>query len=190
MCHISMRAGFVGTRVTGVAGATRARAKADARHARVSRPAAAVRVERGGVRARESGEEVGRSLQTGQRAFVAFGVAACLACGVAAPAALAQSRDEFYIEDIPQGLSSGDTGAKGQSLSSLVRGANTKEIEKCAGKCIVTCTRGGGGAPGLGPLSVRKAPVVFKEGFRSRQYCLNECTEICSITVNGSKSGR
>jgi hypothetical protein len=72
----------------------------------------------------------------------------------------------------------------------MVRGANTKEIEKCAGKCIVTCTRGGGGAPGLGPLSVRKAPVVFKEGFRSRQYCLNECTEICSITVNGSKAAR
>ena len=185
-----MRAGFVGTRVTGAVGATRARVRPAAHHARVSRPAEAVRVERGGVRARESGEEVGRSLQTGQRAFVAFGVAACLACGVAAPAALAQGRDEFYIEDIPQGLSSGDTGAKGQSLSSLVRGANTKEIEKCAGKCIVTCTRGGGGAPGLGPLSVRKAPVVFKEGFRSRQYCLNECTEICSITVNGSKSGR
>ena len=66
----------------------------------------------------------------------------------------------------------------------------TKDAKQCAGKCIVTCTRGGGGAPGLGPLSVRKAPVVFKEGFRSRQYCLNECTEICSITVNGSKSGR
>ena len=188
-----MRAGFVGTRVTGAVGATRARLRPAARHARVSRPAEAVRVERGGVRARgvgESREGLGRALQTGQRALVAFGVAACLACGVAAPAALAQSRDEFYIEDIPQGLSSGDTGAKGQSLSSLVRGNNTKEIEKCAGKCIVTCTRGGGGAPGLGPLSVRKAPVVFKEGFRSRQYCLNECTEICSITVNGSKSGR
>ena len=188
-----MRVGFVGTRVTGLVGATRARARLDTRHVRVSRPAEAVRVERGGVRARgvgESREGPGRALQTGQRALVAFGVAACLACGVAAPAALAQSRDEFYIEDIPQGLSSGDTGAKGQSLSSLVRGTNTKEIEKCAGKCIVTCTRGGGGAPGLGPLSVRKAPVVFKEGFRSRQYCLNECTEICSITVNGSKSGR
>ena len=187
-----MRVGFVGTRVTGLVGATRARARLDTRHVRVSRPAEAVRVEREGVRARGVGEsrDLGRALETGQRAFVAFGVAACLACGVPAPAALAQSRDEFYIEDIPQGLSSGDTGEKGQSLSSLVRGANTKEIEKCAGKCIVTCTRGGGGAPGLGPLSVRKAPVVFKEGFRSRQYCLNECTEICSITVNGSKSGR
>ena len=25
-------------------------------------------------------------------------------------------------------------------------------------------------------MSVRKAPVVFKEGFRSRSYCLTECT--------------
>lgn len=120
---------------------------------------------------------------------VALATAAVLATP---PAALAAGdRDEYYIEDIPQGLSSGDSDAeKRSSLSSLVRGANTKEIEKCTGKCIVTCTRGGGGAPGLGPLSVRKAPVVFKEGFRSRQYCLNECTEICSITVNSSKGGR
>ena len=57
-----------------------------------------------------------------------------------------------------------------------VQGPNGKEIEKCATKCIATCTRGGSGAPGLGPLSVRKAPVVFKEGFRSRSYCLTECT--------------
>ena len=189
-----MRAGFVGTRVTGAVGATRARVRPAARHARASRAPPRRCASSAGAFARagsgRAGRALGRALQTGQRALVAFGVAACLACGVAAPAALAQSRDEFYIEDIPQGLSSGDTGAKGQSLSSLVRGTNTKEIEKCAGKCIVTCTRGGGGAPGLGPLSVRKAPVVFKEGFRSRQYCLNECTEICSITVNGSKSGR
>ena len=63
----------------------------------------------------------------------------------------------------------------------------SKEIEKCATKCIATCTRGGSGAPGLGPLSVRKAPVVFKDGFRTRNYCLSECTQICSITVNSQR---
>ena len=101
-------------------------------------------------------------------------------------AAFAES--EFYMEDIPQGLSSGerDVAGKAPSLATLLKGPNGREIEKCATKCIATCTRGGSGAPGLGPLSIRKAPVVFKEGFRSRQYCLSECTEICSITVNSS----
>lgn len=86
-------------------------------------------------------------------------------------AASALTEREFYIEDIPQGLSSGesDRAPRGPSLAALVKGPNGKEVEKCASKCIVTCTRGGSGAPGLGPLSVRKAPVVFKEGFRRYQ---------------------
>ncbi len=113
---------------------------------------------------------------------VGFAVATAAAAALTAlapPIAIAES--EFYVEDIPQGLNSADARA------TLTKGANGKEIEKCATKCIATCTRGGSGAPGLGPLSVRKAPVVFKEGFRSRQYCLSECTEICSITVRDSK---
>ena len=102
------------------------------------------------------------------------------------------AESEFYIEDVPQGLSSGELAqqSKAPSLASLVKGPNGKEIEKCATKCIATCTRGGSGAPGLGPMSIRKAPVVFKEGFRSRQYCLTECTEICNITVTSSKERR
>ena len=103
---------------------------------------------------------------------------------LAPPIAIAES--DFYVEDIPLGLNSADART-GPNLKTLTKGANGKEIEKCATKCIATCTRGGSGAPGLGPLSVRKAPVVFKEGFRSRQYCLSECTEICSITVRDSK---
>lgn len=35
------------------------------------------------------------------------------------------------------------------------------------------------GSPGLGPVSLRKEVVVFKEGFRSRTYCLTECAEVC-----------
>ena len=50
------------------------------------------------------------------------------------------------------------------------------------------------GAPGLGPLSLRREPggVVFKESYRSRSYCLSECANVCSITVNrqtGSGAG-
>jgi len=118
--------------------------------------------------------------------YVGFAVATAAAAltALAPPIAIAES--EFYVEDIPQGLNSADARAA-PNLKTLTKGANGKEIEKCATKCIATCTRGGSGAPGLGPLSVRKAPVVFKEGFRSRQYCLSECTEICSITVRDSK---
>ena len=187
-----MRVG-VSTRVPWVAGATCVRARPTAKRACASRPVGAIRGGQGGGGTRVVEElHVGRVvLERSTRALVALGVASCLISSVSVPHALAQSsRDEFYIEDIPQGLSSGDVGGPGKSLSSMVKGVNKKEIEKCTGKCIVTCTRGGGGAPGLGPLSVRKAPVVFKEGFRSRQYCLNECTEICSITVNASPSRR
>ena len=121
------------------------------------------------------------------RRSVGFAVATAAAAALTAlapPIAIAES--EFYVEDIPQGLNSADARTA-PNLKTLTKGANGKEIEKCATKCIATCTRGGSGAPGLGPLSVRKAPVVFKEGFRSRQYCLSECTEICSITVRDSK---
>lgn len=115
--------------------------------------------------------------------------AAIVFCVAAALPGAALAEREFYIEDIPQGLSSGESTreSRGPNLATLIKGPNGKEIEKCATKCIATCTRGGSGAPGLGPISVRKAPVVFKEGFRSRQYCLSECTEICSITVNSQK---
>ena len=117
---------------------------------------------------------------------VGFAVATAAAAALTAlapPIAIAES--DFYVEDIPLGLNSADART-GPNLKTLTKGANGKEIEKCAQR-HTTCTRGGSGAPGLGPLSVRKAPVVFKEGFRSRQYCLSECTEICSITVRDSK---
>ncbi len=41
------------------------------------------------------------------------------------------------------------------------------------------------GAPGLGPISLRKEVVVFKEGFRTRQYCLSECTQVCYLSIQG-----
>ena len=37
------------------------------------------------------------------------------------------------------------------------------------------------GAPGLGPISMRREIVVFKDGFRSRQYCLSECAQTCKL---------
>lgn len=108
------------------------------------------------------------------------------------PTARALEQSEFYIEDIPSGLSASDGASKRQSLSSLVRGPNGKAIEACANKCLATCARGGSGtgAPGLGPISARRDPVIFKDGFRSREYCLYECTDICSIRVNAASRAK
>eukprot|EP00878_Enallax_costatus_P014362 GHUV01015022.1.p1 GENE.GHUV01015022.1~~GHUV01015022.1.p1 ORF type:complete len:230 (+),score=60.61 GHUV01015022.1:222-911(+) len=72
----------------------------------------------------------------------------------------------------------------GPSLSSLVSGTNKKQIEGCTRRCVPTCIRGGEGAPGLGPISLRKEIIVFKDGFRSRQYCLSECAQVCSFISN------
>lgn len=98
---------------------------------------------------------------------------------------------EFYIEDVPLGLNAAEDSAstKRPSLRALTSGKNGKAIEKCANKCIATCSRGGshGGAPGLGPMSVRRDPIVFKESFRSRNYCLFECADICSASINGKR---
>ncbi|KAJ6379047.1 hypothetical protein OIU78_029130 [Salix suchowensis] len=36
-----------------------------------------------------------------------------------------------------------------------------------------------------GPLNVRRPMVVFKQGFRSRNYCLVECSDICNLIGDG-----
>jgi hypothetical protein len=57
-----------------------------------------------------------------------------------------------------------------------MRGANKREVEGCTRKCVPTCIRGG-----LGPIALQREMVGgFKEGFRSRHYCLSECATACS----------
>ncbi|KAK9842494.1 hypothetical protein WJX81_002694 [Elliptochloris bilobata] len=87
------------------------------------------------------------------------------------------------MNNIPQELSSG--GRSEPSLAAAFSGERGREVQGCARKCVATCIRGGGGAPGLGPLALRKEPTVFKETFRSRGYCLGECTQLCSLSVRG-----
>ncbi|MCO5547116.1 hypothetical protein L7F22_000558 [Adiantum nelumboides] len=67
----------------------------------------------------------------------------------------------------------------------LTEKPNSAKAESCTRKCVAICIRGGGGAPGEGPLNVRKPLVVLKEGFRSRNYCLVECSEICNLIGDG-----
>lgn len=111
--------------------------------------------------------------------------------GTCAPSALAviapPDRDLDTFENIPSQLSSPSTGPD-VPLSSVVSGPKKKEIESCTRKCVPTCIRGGDGAPGLGPISVRKDIVVFKEGFRSRQYCLSECAQVCALSLDKDKA--
>eukprot|EP00884_Botryococcus_braunii_P021367 jgi/Botrbrau1/7914/Bobra.9_2s0082.1 len=92
--------------------------------------------------------------------------------------------------EFPQQLASSDEAASGAPLSSLLSGKNGKQIQNCSRKCMPGCIRGGEGAPGLGPITVRKDLVVFKEGFRSRQYCLTECTQVCALSYNGPGPGK
>ncbi|GBF98178.1 hypothetical protein Rsub_10678 [Raphidocelis subcapitata] len=100
------------------------------------------------------------------------------------PAAAAADKDTF--ENVPGQLgSSGDDVRSRQPLSRLMQGKTGRAVEGCTRKCVPTCVRGGEGAPGLGPLSLRREPggVVFAEGYRTRSYCLSECANVCSALL-------
>ncbi|KAB5526529.1 hypothetical protein DKX38_020376 [Salix brachista] len=56
--------------------------------------------------------------------------------------------------------------------------------QSCTIKCVTTCVRGGE-APRKGPLNVRRSSMVFKEGFRSLNYCLMKCSDICNLIGDG-----
>ncbi|KAG6504814.1 uncharacterized protein LOC121985567 isoform X2 [Zingiber officinale] len=101
--------------------------------------------------------------------------AAVLFASLAAPS---PALDPRY--DVPQTLSGEDKkGARIQRPKSRL-------AERCVGKCVTTCILGGAGSPGAeGPLNVRRPLVVFKNGFRSRQYCLLECSDICNLIKDG-----
>lgn len=66
-----------------------------------------------------------------------------------------------------------------------IRKPKSDAAGRCVQKCVGTCIRGGAGAPGEGPFNVRRPLVVFKEEFRSRKYCLSECTDICNLLPEG-----
>lgn len=107
-----------------------------------------------------------------------------------APAALAKlpppidsiEAEEDFFQTAPESLSSTDESAtkENPNLGKLLEGNG---VQTCTRKCVPTCIRGGQGAPGLGPMSVRKEIVVFKEGYRTRQYCLSECIQVCALQL-------
>ncbi|EMS45222.1 hypothetical protein TRIUR3_32969 [Triticum urartu] len=83
--------------------------------------------------------------------------------------------------DVPRTLS-GEDGKEAERI----KHPRSREAARCTSKCVSTCVLGGAGAPGVGgPFNVRRPLVVFKEGFRSRQYCLVECSDVCNLIKDG-----
>ncbi|XP_068641972.1 uncharacterized protein [Aristolochia californica] len=83
------------------------------------------------------------------------------------------------LSNIPQTLS-GDDGKPAR-----IQKPKSRKAESCTSKCVSTCILGGAGSPGESPLNAIRPLVVFKEGFRSRHYCLVECSDICNLIKDG-----
>ncbi|CAH8356165.1 unnamed protein product [Eruca vesicaria subsp. sativa] len=85
-------------------------------------------------------------------------------------------QDGETLSNVPQTLSGEDCKKQ------RIQRPKSKNAEKCTVKCVNTCIRGGDGE---GPLNIRRPLVVFKQGFRSRNYCLVECSDICNLIGDG-----
>nr|CAD1827882.1 unnamed protein product [Ananas comosus var. bracteatus] len=84
------------------------------------------------------------------------------------------SPDAF--SNVPQTLSGDD------ARRARIQRPKSRKAESCTAKCVGTCIRGGAGSP----AKAHSTPlVVFKQGFRTRQYCLVECSDICNLIKDG-----
>ncbi|KAJ4725459.1 Mitochondrial import inner membrane translocase subunit tim-10 isoform 1 [Melia azedarach] len=111
--------------------------------------------------------------------------AAAIVIAAAASGAEAPLQDEGEtLSNIPQELS-GECAVAKDCKKPRIQRPKSRKAESCTIKCVTTCIRGGDGSPGEGPLNVRRPIVVFKEGFRSRRYCLVECSDICNLIGDG-----
>ncbi|KAJ4958726.1 hypothetical protein NE237_025837 [Protea cynaroides] len=88
---------------------------------------------------------------------------------------------EETLSNIPQMLS-GECASPSDCKKARIQHPKSRKAESCTVKCVNTCIRGG---TGEGPLNARRPLVVFKAGFRSRQYCLVECSDICNLIKDG-----
>jgi len=104
--------------------------------------------------------------------------------------------------NVPRSLGSSEADTRPlKSLSKYMRGPLARDVKACTAPCLESCIRGEGiaacceatrdrydaaltaadAAGGPAPRVMGREPVVFKEQFRSRQYCLRECTEGCGL---------
>ncbi|KAK6778423.1 hypothetical protein RDI58_025141 [Solanum bulbocastanum] len=86
------------------------------------------------------------------------------------------------FSNVPQTLSGDCVDGQKDCKKARIQRPKSRQAEICTVKCVNTCIRGD---TGEGPLNVRRPLVVFKQGFRSRQYCLVECSDICNLMKDG-----
>lgn len=117
-------------------------------------------------------------------------LAAGLRCRPSAARSYDYAAEAGVREDVPARLGAGDAGQRDgrAALARLEKAGKGEAATRCTTKCVTTCVRGGSGAPGLGPISQRRDAVVFKEGFRSRAYCLEECSDVCTRLNAGANT--
>ncbi|KAL1300990.1 hypothetical protein HN51_045607 [Arachis hypogaea] len=113
-------------------------------------------------------------------ALIGFLTASAVMASVAMAAVDAIGEPAETLSNIPQTLS-GECAAEKDCKRGRIQRPKSRKAESCTIKCVTTCIRGGDGSPGEGPLNVRRPLVVFKQGFRTRQYCLVECSDICNL---------
>ena len=97
-------------------------------------------------------------------AWAAAGLVAGLAAGGTAWAAGSDT-----LNNAPPTLSGGEAEGRAaaeqrRSFGRALSGPGAGKVQGCTRRCLPACLRGGSGAPGLGPLSLRKELIVFKDG--------------------------
>ncbi|KAI3471582.1 hypothetical protein Pfo_028232 [Paulownia fortunei] len=118
--------------------------------------------------------------------LVAAAAAAAFVLSADAIEMAAPQEQEETLSNIPQTLSSVCTPEQQDCKKRYkIQRPKSRKAEACTSKCVTTCTQGGFGSPGEGPFSTRRPLVVFKDGFRSRKYCLSECSDICNLIGDG-----
>lgn len=88
---------------------------------------------------------------------------------ISSAAAAGAVEESETLSNIPQTLS-GECALPKDCKKARIQRPKSRKAESCTIKCVTTCIRGGDGSPGEGPFNVRRPLVVFKQGFRSRQY--------------------
>ncbi|OEL18917.1 hypothetical protein BAE44_0020063 [Dichanthelium oligosanthes] len=140
----------------------------------------------GAPRLAPAGQQAGRRLGAGVlrllQAPAVVALAAALAVSTPAPAPAPGTSEPLC--NLPPTLSGDEGGRQGEA--NRIRHPKSDRAARCTSKCVSTCVLGGYGAPGVaGPFNIRRPLVVFKDTFRSRQYCLVECSDICNLLKDG-----
>ncbi|GMI81968.1 hypothetical protein HRI_001866100 [Hibiscus trionum] len=120
----------------------------------------------------------------GRRCILAGSFLAAAAVIVPAAVTAEVPQDLETLSNIPQTLSGECSSAKDCKKPRIQR-PKSRKAESCTLKCVSTCITGADRSPGEAPFNIRGPLVVFKEGFRSRNYCLVECSDICNLIGDG-----